>query len=291
MIAAIAAARARTVSDVGFVRAVSTRRTRAANVIVPRSAHAGAHIRAARATRGMIRASHTQQLTHAGITRRDWLVSRCMHRTLPRTRSQWQCTRTCCLPLVYDRRPHTQWCRYCRSSCTHRLRWRLCTRRQHTPYTCRHRHSAPQCTRRSSHPCPCPCHSWYDPRRSSHTQGTGSCPGSTLPRTRRHHSSCACTAARVAARGAAIAAARARHRHSLRWRLCTCRHTHIRTLRAANVMLPVLPPVLPLPQCHARAHVTRAAVHHTPHIRAARATRGMIRAAQLTHTGDWLVSR
>ena len=42
--AVIAAARACTVSDGGFVRAVSTRRTRAAIVIVPRSAHAGAHI-------------------------------------------------------------------------------------------------------------------------------------------------------------------------------------------------------------------------------------------------------
>ena len=64
--AAIAAARARTVSDGGFVRAVSTRRTRAANVIVPRSAHAGAHIRAARIFRGMIRAAAH---THRGLAR------------------------------------------------------------------------------------------------------------------------------------------------------------------------------------------------------------------------------
>ena len=57
---------------------------------------------------------------------------------------------------------------YCRSSCTHRLRWRLCTCRQHNPCClycrpCRQRHSTAQRSARTvSHPC-CPCHSWYDP--------------------------------------------------------------------------------------------------------------------------------
>ena len=380
--AAIAAARARTVSDVGFVRAVSTIRTRAAIVIVPRSAHTGAHIRAARATRGMIRAAaHTHRglarvpvvpyRAHAVITRRAACIA---HRGLPYRAvvpllpqlvhapspmaalyvpsaqsvhvppTSW-CPHPCCsahtgcshppvLPLpqlVHAARATRGMIRaaahthrglarvpvvpyrahavirvavlpVCRPCTCHRLRWRLCsscrqsvahtgdcsvrTRRHHsscacTPplpqlvqpspmaalyvpsaqYTCRHRHSAPQCTRRSSHPC-CPCHSWYDPRRSSHTPGTGSCPGSTLPRTRSHHSSC-CLYCRPWCR----------YCHSSCTSPMAALYVAVSTIRtrAANVIVPR--------SAHARAH-----------IRAARATRGMIRAAH-THTRDWLVSR